>query len=383
LGRVYRIESHPTRTCFEQFYHYDEYDRRNQKGSFPLPVVGRLKVLSARFKLPLHKIEKMDMANANLCSKVVFPFSLKGADKNNQEKCKQDFLCMKNTLYKEYTEIYTDGSKINDRTGCAFVVNDTTYKVRLTRHSSVFSAELFAILKSLRYVKNSADSKFVIFSDSLSAIESIKNNKNKNALNIKINQILGSIHDKSIVFEWVPSHCKIPGNELADKAAKDATEERYIHRLPLNVAEFNSIVKREVFASWQDKWDKDCKKRPKPSHLYRIKPKLGDWKSSYRDNRREEVVLSRMRTGTCRYQSQHYYKIGNTNPMNKCNLCGVANNIEHVILSCPKWGAFRIMIYEQNKKQKLPNSISSVLGDKFNHGILFTYLKSIKYFDLI
>merc|ERR1712030_57782 len=106
-------------------------------------------------------------------------------------------------------------------------------------------------------------------------------------------------------------------------------------------------------------------------------------KSSYRDNRREEVILSRMRTGTCRYQSQHYYQIGNTNPMNKCNLCEVANNIEHVILSCPKWGAFRIMIYEQNEKQKLPNSISSVLGDKFNHGILFTYLKAIKYFDLI
>merc|ERR1712055_459056 len=139
------------------------------------------------------------MANANLCSKVVFPFSLKGADKNNQGKCKHDFLCMKNNLYKEYTEIYTDGSKINDRTGCAYVVNDTTYKVRLTRHSSVFSAELFAILKSLRYVKNSADSKFVIFCDSLSAIESIKNNENKNALNIKINQILGGIQDKSIV----------------------------------------------------------------------------------------------------------------------------------------------------------------------------------------
>ena len=65
---------------------------------------------------------------------------------------------------------------------------------------------------------------------------------------------------------------------IADKAAKEATEEKYIHRLPLNVAEFNSIVKREVFASWPDKWDKDCNEMPKPSHLYRIKPKLGDWK---------------------------------------------------------------------------------------------------------
>ena len=67
--------------------------------------------------------------------------------------------------------------------------------------------------------------------------------------------------------------------------------------------------------------------------------------------------------------------------MNKCNLCGVANDIEHVILSCPKWGAFRIMIYEQNIIPKLPNSISSVLGDKLFHGVLFSYI--IKYFDLI
>ena len=215
----------------------------------------------------------------------------------------------------------------------------------------------------------------------MSALESIKNNKNKNALNIKINQVLGSIHDKSIVFEWVPSHINISGNELADKAAKEATEKMYIYRLPLNIEEFNSIVKREVIESWQDQWDKDWKKKAKPCHLYNIKPKLGDWKSSYKDNRREEVVLSRMRTGTCRYQSQHYYQ--NTNPMNKCNLCGVANDIEHVILTCPKWGAFRIMIYEQNKKLKLPNSISSVLGEKFNHSILFRYLRAIKYFDLI
>ena len=41
------------------------------------------------------------------------------------------------------------------------------------------------------------------------------------------------------------------------------------------------------------------------------------------------------------------------------------------------------MIYNHNEKIKLPNSISSVLGDKFNHGILFSYLRSIKYFDLI
>ena len=49
------------------------------------------------------------------------------------------------------------------------------------------------------------------------------------------------------------------GMVIADKAAKEATEERYIHRLPLNVDNFNSIVKKEVIGSWQDERDKDWK----------------------------------------------------------------------------------------------------------------------------
>ena len=107
--------------------------------------------------------------------------------------------------------------------------------------------------------------------------------------------------------------------------------------MPLNIEEFNSLVKREVIGSWQDEWDKDWKESPKPCHLYKIKQKLGDWKSSYKDDRNHQ---SRMRIGTFRYQFRHYYKIGCTNPMNNCNLCGVASDIDHVILNCPKWGAF-------------------------------------------
>merc|ERR1712030_134547 len=131
------------------------------------------------------------MAGANLCSRVVFPFSLKGADEGNREGCRRDFLCMKNTLCGEYTEICTDGGGMGDGAGCAFVVDDATYRVRLARRSSVFSAELFAILKSLRCVKGGADSGFVIFSDSLSAVEGIGNDENENALNIEVDRILG------------------------------------------------------------------------------------------------------------------------------------------------------------------------------------------------
>ena len=120
---------------------------------------------------------------------------------------------------------FTVIQNINTDWWCQWLFNaPKKKKVNKTRYTSVFSADLFEILKSQGYIKNSTYTKFVIYSDSLSAIESIKNNKNKNALNIKVNQVLSSIQDKSIVFEWVPSHTNILGNELADKAAKKATQ---------------------------------------------------------------------------------------------------------------------------------------------------------------
>ena len=163
---------------------------------------------------------------------------------------------------------------MNNRTGCAYIVNGIACKFRLTRHSSVFSAELYAILKSLQYIKNSILNKFVIYSDSLSAIESINSNRLKNALNIRINKVLSTISNKTIVFEWVPSHIDIIGNELADKAAKEATTERVLYRLPLNIDEYKSILKKRIFKQWQKDWDKTWKKSRQPCHLYKIKHRL-------------------------------------------------------------------------------------------------------------
>ena len=90
-----------------------------------------------------------------------------------------------------------------------------------------------------------------------------------------------------------------------------------------------------ILHKWNKEWRKDGKKFP--CHLYKLKPMLGDWKSSYKDNRRKEVVLSRLRTGTCRYLVQHHFKKDKLKPMNKCDQCKVTNSIEHLILYCPKY----------------------------------------------
>ena len=385
MGRIYRIDGHPTRECFLDFRNRMDYDLRNRKGAFPLPVVGRLKNLVKNLKLPISKIERIDYKNANLCSKIDFPYTLRGANKSNPHKCKQIFLKLKNSKYKHHVMIYTDGSKGNNKTGCAYVVNGHAYRVRLTKYTSIFSAELYAVLLAIKHISRSRKTKFVIFCDSLSVLESIKSNKNKNSLNIKINQLLNSITNKTIVFEWIPSHVDIQGNELADKAAKESLNNRFIRRLPLNTDEFNSIVKKRIFKQWQTEWANTWKDSNNPCNLYKIKPTLGDWKSSYRDNRREEIVLSRLRTGWCRYLVEHHFQNQPQTfvPRNICNLCRTTNTLEHLFLTCPKWGAFRIPIYSHIQRLRLPISLATILGEEFNHGILFRYLKDIKFFDII
>ena len=179
----------------------------------------------------------------------------------------------------------------------------------------------------------------------------------------------------------MPSHVDIAGNEVADIAAKEATTERELYRLPLNINEYKSIVKKKIYNLWNKDWKKEGINRP--CHLYKIKPTLGDWKSSYKDNRREEVVISRLRTCTCRYLVQHHFQKENLTPMNKCDSCKVTNSIEHLILTCPRWRFHRQQIYSHLTKLKLPIDISSILGDQFDHDILFNYLRSTSYYDHI
>ena len=60
-----------------------------------------------------------------------------------------------------------DGSKDNNKTGCAAVLNRTILKKALPMESSIFSAEAHAIDLALNIISKSKHKKFVIFSDSL------------------------------------------------------------------------------------------------------------------------------------------------------------------------------------------------------------------------
>ena len=90
--------------------------------------------------------------------------------------------------------------------------------------ASIYTAEVEAIDKALKYVKFSSVERFIIFSDSMSVIQAIESQESKNP---HVNRVLQTCQEilsngKFITFCWIPSHRDITENEDADRAAKDA-----------------------------------------------------------------------------------------------------------------------------------------------------------------
>ena len=123
-----------------------------------------------------------------------------------------------------HDEVYTDGSKMNEKVGAAAVINrhfqngETTCRQlskRLPDNSTIFAAETTAISLALNYYQHMdpVHHDVVVYSDSRSCLQAIEGEDTENPF-ICMN-LLWSLSDKgtSVRFCWVPSHCGIDGNE--------------------------------------------------------------------------------------------------------------------------------------------------------------------------
>ena len=112
---------------------------------------------------------------------------------------------------------YTDGSKYGPKVAAACVSRTQTRKCRLPDNASIFSAESQAINMALDYIEETNLSKVIIFSDSLSVLQSINNFKKDKFVIQDIILRLQNMSHKQIIFCWLPSHVG-----FRDKAAKSA-----------------------------------------------------------------------------------------------------------------------------------------------------------------
>ena len=122
-----------------------------------------------------------------------------------------------------YAFIYTDGSVLDDKAASAAVIDNYSSIERLPDKSSIFSAELLALYLALDRVEklDSDERNFIIFSDSMSALQAILIQDWMHPLVLKVLErlrLLVQYQEKIILFYLAPIHIGIRGNEKVDTA---------------------------------------------------------------------------------------------------------------------------------------------------------------------
>ncbi|XP_065084337.1 uncharacterized protein LOC135706617 [Ochlerotatus camptorhynchus] len=155
----------------------------------------------------------------------------------------------------------------------------------LPTQCSVFSAEAAAILHA---VKLPANRPILVVTDSHSVILALTTETPKHPW------IHGTVKDAppNTVFMWVPGHCGIQGNLIADHLAGSGhTGPRSTGNVPLQ--DVKKLIKRTIRRAWDTEW-----RNNRTNHLWKNKATTGTWKN--RPNLREQRVVSRLRTGHSR-----------------------------------------------------------------------------------
>ena len=192
---------------------------------------------------------------------------------------------------------------------------------------SIFTAEIWAIITALEEIKNASESKFIIFTDSLSCLQALLYMKLEHPLiGMAIRKcVFLNIANKNIILCWVPSHVGIKGNEKADAAAKSALDLPHA-KVGVPYTDLKYIITQYIFSTWQDDWNGAVANK-----LHSVKPVLGDWQSSYRRCRKDEVVLCRARIGHT-YVTHSY--ILKKDPPPQCEHCQCILTMRHILVEC-------------------------------------------------
>ena len=197
-----------------------------------------------------------------------------------------------------------------------------TIKVRGAPLTCSYEEELRAMHSATDWVYKHLKStqSAAIFTDSQSLCSALNGNSSAlDPLRAKLNNL-----PCKLTIQWIPGHCNIPGNELADAAAKSATSLKG-HSPGVSYGSICSQIRaatrdppiqhertREVYAS--------------------LSPKI----ESRVESRADQSLLAKLRSGHC-MGLRHYRSVvdGVTDPI--CDLCRESpQTLEHWIQSCPK-----------------------------------------------
>ena len=182
---------------------------------------------------------------------------------------------------------------------------------------------------ALNWMKENQFTDTIICSDSQSLLRALENLTPDTA---DLRHMLDNLEGHTYI-HWVPSHSKIPGNELADIAAKEATK---IEGTPTAVSfsSAKSVIKRLI--KDPDPTHPIVKETYKKLHMKKEKQLI--------KTRKESATLAQLRSGHCLKLAAYQHRI-DSSKSDICPRCQeAAEDVKHW-LSCPANIQDRLQIF--------------------------------------
>ena len=179
----------------------------------------------------------------------------------------------------------------------------------------------------------------VIFTDSLSTLQSLESGKYENKEMSKIAEIINHLKEHygiDVTLQWIPGHKGIAGNEEADTLAKLGAAKPQPD-VPVSQETATKIIKSNFKEEWLNDWTKNTTGRFMYNHM--TSPNSKD--PIQKLKRREQSTIFRLRTG-------HLSRI-TKNHSPQCPLCGYKNEtVEHHLIHCKKLNDLRDTFLPKN-----------------------------------
>ena len=361
-SRITRIKSHPVTEYLQQHRPIYIY----MSGNYKLSALALLHKNFECTSSSINNVSKINMKNFYNTKTYNIKSTLADVPKQNRSDIQWRALYseMIEENYKDRSSIFTDGSCKQEKSGYGIYCSKVKIMGRLSDKTSIFTTELYAIYKAIKYISN-LQGNFILLTDSLSCIKALQSlDTSKHYLLSYIKDELDKVEETKVYMEWVPSHMCITGNENADSLANVARTLPDVEIIPRSKLEMRRCVRATYKNAWEVSWS------ALPLSLRRFKPSIEV--TAFSDKERFiQLPISRLRLNATQLNKGHYAK---KESAARCDQCSCVMSLTHLLIDCPVFNGERQEIINHCVENNISLNLYSILSPPFPIELTYKYL---------